>query len=529
MALTGVLTGFTGIVARTKGVKKAGTTAAVDMPASSSPSQSKILDSKGNPIQSTQSPQSTPTSPMTTPSVSTSGASTEVQREQTAKFDRMIMLLEGIEKNTGGRIAEDSKKIKEQSLFDKYGGLLGSIPKMIGVILGSIGLGKGIESYNKAKSEGKSTSEALMIGGKDATKSLLNLVASPFEKLLSFFDIDVVKMMGGKNFGDFLFDTVFPKIYKFVEDFANYIGELPKRILNSISNFVSNLGIPEFKLLGFTFGPYYPFRGKEIEAPKEENIMGPENTAIRREKKPETFVMPTPPRASTEDLSGQTAPIPPAEMIPTTPILKPSILGESVSIRKTTPEMSKEEAKNILASPKYRSITQQMNLRLKGRLANGEPIPSVDDLFEGFGLMDKNFDSFKNAAYAVYPEIIQKAYNYSKNGKFIDETIASADASSQWDLAGEAVNNALGMTPSIRSGTSALIPSEPMSGDSTYTKSSDLEAMKTNGVSSAPVIINAPSNTVNAPKDTNAIVPNNVRNSENTVSRYVDSLYGVNL
>ena len=55
------------------------------------------------------------------------------------------------------------------------------------------------------------------------------------------------------------------------------------------------------------------------------------------------------------------------------------------------------------------------------------------------------------------------------------------------------------------------------------------EAESAKSAASSNVIINAPSSTVNAPKESNLMTSRNVRNDENTLSKYVGSLYGSNV
>jgi hypothetical protein len=77
--------------------------------------------------------------------------------------------------------------------------------------------------------------------------------------------------------------------------------------------------------------------------------------------------------------------------------------------------------------------------------------------------------------------------------------------------------------------TSNLItPGSPSDvGNQIMASSADTENAKS--AASSNVIINAPSSTVNAPKESNLMTSRNVRNDENTLSKYVGSLYGSNV
>jgi hypothetical protein len=60
------------------------------------------------------------------------------------------------------------------------------------------------------------------------------------------------------------------------------------------------------------------------------------------------------------------------------------------------------------------------------------------------------------------------------------------------------------------------------------TSSAEAESAKS-ASSSSNIIVNAPSSTVNSPKESNLISSRNVRNDENTLSKYVGTLYGANI
>ena len=78
--------------------------------------------------------------------------------------------------------------------------------------------------------------------------------------------------------------------------------------------------------------------------------------------------------------------------------------------------------------------------------------------------------------------------------------------------------------------TSNLItPGTPSDvGNQIMSSSSAIEDSKMTSTSS-PIIVSAPSSTVNAPKESNLMTSRNVRNDENTLSKYVGSLYGSNV
>ena len=80
----------------------------------------------------------------------------------------------------------------------------------------------------------------------------------------------------------------------------------------------------------------------------------------------------------------------------------------------------------------------------------------------------------------------------------------------------------------LEKANSSLTPAaSPDSGNAVMDGSAAAEAAKSK--ESSNVVINAPSSTINAPKSSNMVMPENIRNSEPSMSRYVDGLSGVNI
>jgi hypothetical protein len=84
-------------------------------------------------------------------------------------------------------------------------------------------------------------------------------------------------------------------------------------------------------------------------------------------------------------------------------------------------------------------------------------------------------------------------------------------------------------SPNVKPSGSFITPGAPSdTGNQVMTSSAEAESAKS-ASSSSNIIVNAPSSTVNSPKESNLISSRNVRNDENTLSKYVGTLYGANI
>lgn len=508
--------------------------------------QSTILDAKGKPIVSSAR--------------GGGGSSIEQMREQDATQNRMLQLLETIAENTGGKATGVAKDKPQQTMFESLGASLGSFSGSLMAIVGGLGIFQGFKDAKAAYDNGESMFTVFAEGIKGTTKTLLNIPFNIVDNILNTFtDFDIPDNMGTLIVDGFV---------KVVNDFVDYVKNLPDRIMKAITGMIENIGIPEIKILGKSFGPYYPFRGSgEV---KQENTQGAESGAAFASASPtennnKKFTMPQPSNKEgiTNDLN-QTAPVgdvtssnalgikglPSVSSITrgTTSYIKDPVTGEGMTIKKSATSLTEKQAMDILTNKKFAARISQINLEIKGAFENGSPPPKIEDLpfmdqKDLYG--DGSEEYFRKAMYTVYPKLIADLYasetkdgeNASslfkelsnplsersiKDGKSIDTRALQKELSAPIfsEIEAKARNT---MRPNGR--PSKLAP--PSSGDAIMSGSAAVEDAKSK--ESGNVVISAPSSTVNAPKSSNMVMPDNIRNNEPSMSRYVDGLYGTNI
>lgn len=560
---------FGGVVARTaaqggvaKGVAKAATGATIASSVSGAvgntvsqarSGKSSILDSRGNPIITPAKSGVTPTS---------GAAALEQSREKDALQERMIELLQSISDNTSGKNA-DAKAKPQQTLAESVMATLGSMAGGLGAMAAGFGLFKGFKDAAAAREAGESDFGIFAEFVKGTIKGLLNIPFNILDNILNVFDIDIPDNMG---------DLIVEGAIKMVKDLADYIKNLPDRIMKAITGMIENIGIPEFKILGKSFGPYYPFRGDG--AVQQEDTQGSPTTSktIMPEPKNKEGISddlnlkefsPTTP-VTTSNNKATKKPFDAAEykkLEGTTSFIKDPVTGDSMTIKKTSQSMTKEQAMEVLGNQKFGSMIDQINLQIKYAFMDGKPMPQISDLpFMGEGDASGINNTperrmFTDAVYKIYPELIDKLYqSKTKDGKSTadllkdlndptsdnnsrtDAAYSEADLSS---VATEAFNplfqpvmdkglNARIKKRNLEKANSSLIPAaSPDSGNAVMDGSAAADAAKSK--ESSNVVINAPSSTVNAPKSSNMVMPENIRNNEPSMSRYVDGLSGVNI
>lgn len=332
--------------------------------------------------------------------------------------------------------------------------------------------------------------------------------------------VDWVANLFGLDLPDNLGDIIVDGIKNFFKGIGDYISELPERLGKMLSGFLNNLGIPEFKVFGVSIGPFYPFRKSETSTPQEDTVGS--------EKPPTKTIMP---KSNVEGLNsdrtldsdGMPSKVP---VTPVSPLINKTVTGESVSIRRAPKEMSKEDAMALLNKNPW--VMSHMNLGIKYALADGKGEPSVSDLLGGYGdptwQRNNKMEGVIEAVYRVYPEVISKVFNRSVGGKDVRDLIESTeDSGTRAKIADEALS---GIVPTKKN--NLISPGTP-SDVGTSIMNASAEAENAKSAASSNVIINAPSSTVNAPKESNLMTSKNVRNDENTLSKYVGSLYGSNI
>ena len=519
--------------------------------------KSSILDSRGNPIITPAKSGVTPVS---------GGASLEQSREKDALQERMINLLTAIEANTSGKNI-DAKAKPQQTLAESVMATLGSMAGGLGAMAAGFGLFRGFKDAAAAKEKGESDFGIFAEFVKGTIKGLLNIPFNILDNILNVFDIDIPDNMG---------DLIVEGAIKMVKDLANYIKNLPDRIMKAITGMIENIGIPEFKILGKSFGPYYPFRGNG-EVPQEDTQGSPEQS------KPSTFTMPEPKNKEgiSDDLNikefSPTAPVTTSsnkatkkpfdaaeykKLEGTTSFIKDPVTGEGMTVKKTSQEMTKEQAMEVLGDKKFGSMVDQINQYIKFAFMDGKPMPNISDLpFMNSELNQSNpFTNtperrmFTDAVYTIYPELIAKLWDSkTKDGKDASDLLkdlndplsdynasgggglkeASQIAATNFDSVFQPVKDVMLTKEEYKKRrdlgkvNQSLVTSQSDSGNAIMDSSAAAEAAKSK--ESSNVVINAPSSTVNSPKSSNMVMPENIRNNEPSMSRYVDGLSGVNI
>ena len=258
-----------------------------------------------------------------------------------------------------------------------------------------------------------------------------------------------------------------------------------------------------------TVGPFYPFRKSEISTPQQDTV-GPEKPI------PSKTIMPKANNVeglnSDRTIGSDGAPSK-APVTPVSPVINKSVNGESVSLPKTP--ITKESAKSIL--DKNEGLQDAMNIRMNGLMMGAS--------MSGKELTDSNINA---ALSEIGTKEEVQAYRklnedvITRNQKHINKKVASENnLSKSNDLS--SANTLSGVSP-----TGSISPGTPSDvGNQIMASSADAESAKS--AASSNVIINAPSSTVNAPKESNLMTSKTVRNDENTLSKYVGSLYGSNV
>lgn len=324
--------------------------------------------------------------------------------------------------------------------------------------------------------------------------------------------VDWVANLFGFDLPDNLGDIIVDSIKKFFTSIGDYISKLPERLGQMLSGFLNNLGIPEFKVFGVAIGPFYPFRKSEISTTQQDTV-GPEKPI------PSKTIMPKANNVeglnSDRTIGSDGAPSK-APVTPVSPVINKSVNGESVSLPKTP--ITKESAKSIL--DKNTGLEDAMNIRMNGLMMGAS--------MSGKELTDSNI----NAALSeigtkeevqAYRKLNEDIIN--RNQKSLNKKVASGNNLSNSNELSSA--NTLSGVSSTGS-NNIISPGTPSDvGNQLMASSADAESAKS--AASSNVIINAPSSTVNAPKESNLMTSKTVRNDENTLSKYVGSLYGSNV
>ena len=515
--------------------------------------KSSILDSRGNPIITPAKSGVTPVS---------GGASLEQSREKDALQERMIQLLTSIEANTSGKNI-DAKAKPQQTLAESVMATLGSMAGGVSAMLAGFGLFRGFKDAAAAREKGESEFGIFAEFAKGTIKGILNIPLNILDNILNIFDIDIPDNMG---------DLIVDGAISMVKDLADYIKNLPDRIMKAITGMIANIGIPEFKVLGKSFGPYYPFRGDgEVQQEDTQGSPTTSKTIMPEPKNKEGIsddlnlkeFSPTAP-VTTSSNKATKKPFDAAEykkLEGTTSFIKDPATGEGMTMKKTSQSMTKEQAMEVLGNQRNQSMIQKINGAIKFAFRDGKPMPDISELpfmsMEATSGVNNTPERrmFTDAVYKVYPELMAKLWDSkTKDGKNASDLLkdlndptsdynasggggleeASQIAATNFDSVFQPVKDVM-LTKeeykkrrNLEKANSSLTPAaSPDSGNAVMDGSAAAEAAKSK--ESSNVVINAPSSTINAPKSSNMVMPENIRNSEPSMSRYVDGLSGVNI
>lgn len=483
-------------------------------------------------------------------------ANEETARETSLNIQRMVDLLEVIAKGVSGR---DSNALEENTdskmnfgnMLGFYGAML--ISKLFGalfsgiaaasrfifkgvlpfltkgflrIIVGFFGFLAGLPAGLAAAIIGGITVAiaGFVRGIKDAFAmyksggSFFDIVGSFVEGFFKgalnfvFGIVDWVANLFGLDLPDNLGDIIVNSIKKFFTSIGDYISKLPERLGQMLSGFLNNLGIPEFKVFGVSIGPFYPFRKSEISTPQQDTV-GAEKPIPSKNVLPKVNNVEglNSDRTIGSDGNPSRAPV-----TPVSPVINKSLTGESVSLPKTP--MTKESAKSIL--DKNEGLQDAMNIRMNSLMMSAST--------SGKELTDSNINTALSEIGTKQEVQAYRKINedvITSNQKHINKKVASENnLSKSSELS--STNTLSGVSPTgfnnvISSGTPSDVGNQIMA------SSADAESAKS--AASSNVIINAPSSTVNAPKESNLMTSKTVRNDENTLSKYVGSLYGSNV
>lgn len=388
--------------------------------------------------------------------------------------------------------------------FGFLAGLPGGLAAAIvgGILVGIAGLVRGIKDAFAMYKAGGSFFDIVGAFVEGFFKGALNFVFGIVDWVANLFGLDLPD-----NLGDIIVDG----IKNFFKSIGDYIMELPERLGKMLSGFLNNLGIPEFKVFGVSIGPFYPFRKTETPTPQE-NTVGPEKPIPSKTIMPKANNVEGLNSDRTLDSEGMPSKVP---VIPISPVINKSVTGESVSLPKQ--KMTKEEAKAVVEGhPKLKQIQAVFDeAQINGLTVNRKQVENI---------IGNDDPKFRQAFDVLYKNDLEKMYAANESVASAAEERGVSPEQLRKMRQQQTINDievSTKFSGSLTPGTPSDVGNQLMA--------SSAEAENAKSAASSNVIINAPSSTVNAPKESNLMTSKNVRNDENTLSKYVGSLYGSNI
>jgi hypothetical protein len=482
-----------------------------------------LVDSQGKPLIRNTSEQNKPKTP-----------TEEQNRETQFNIQKMVDLLEVIAANISGKDIKPATEKEESSSFrdgigytfgfyfakyvTKFFGLLmsglGALVKFTGrlllrsiliglaslltlplgviaaIVLGFAGLVRGIKEAFQVFKDGGTFTDVLSTFMDGFTKGFLNFAFDAIDWVLSIFGIDL--------FPDNLGDKIVNAVKELFTSIIDYIKSIPSRLGGALKEAL----VPKGGTIDKITGGYF---SKEV--PQETPVS---NTTFKMPEGNKTGI--------TSDLSGVTAPITKVE--PATSVIPKPISGSPSPSFKT--KMTEDEAKQILTPDVSDKFTSRMaDLAMEPRTTGKELSDSdIDAALSQVGSKEqvqafKTLESGQEGAIA-YAKRFNTNLNVRRGNMVRPQALSTTISSPSANDPGSLTSNLI--TP----GTPSDVGNQIMS------SSSAIEDSKMTSTSS-PIIVSAPSSTVNAPKESNLMTSRNVRNDENTLSKYVGSLYGSNV
>ena len=479
-----------------------------------------LVDSQGKPLIRNTSEQNKPKTP-----------TEEQNRETQFNIQKMVDLLEIIAKNVSVKDMKPVEQKEESSSFLsgiafyfgfhlakymrkffgllmsglsaiikdplKYAGrLLQRFPLIAAITTGFAGLVRGIKEAFQVYKDGGTFNDVLFAFMEGFTKGFLNFAFDAIDWVLGIFGIDLFP----DNFGDKIVNAVkelFTSIIDYIKSIPSRIGGALKEALVPKGGMIDNL------TQGY-FNKEVPTTTTTVATDKAVS-----NTTFKMPEGNKTGI--------TSDLSGVTAPITKVE--PITSVIPKPISGTPSPSFKT--KMTDDEAKQILTPDVNDKFTSRLsNLAMEPRTTGKELSDSdIEAALSEVGSKEQ-VQAFKKLESGEEGAIgFAKRFNTNLNVRRGIMTPKAPNSN---------ISN-LTASSSESSASNLISPGTPSDvGNQIMASSSAIEDSKISS-SSSPIIVSAPSSTVNAPKESNLMTSKTVRNDENTLSKYVGSLYGSNV
>ena len=477
-----------------------------------------LVDSQGKPLIRNTSEENKPKTP-----------TEEQNRETQFNIQKMVDLLEIIAKNVSVKDMKPVEQKEESSSFLsgiafyfgfqlakymrkffgllmsglsaiikdplKYAGrLLQRFPLIAAITTGFAGLVRGIKEAFQVYKDGGTFTDVLFAFMEGFTKGILNFAFDAIDWVLGIFGIDLFP----DNFGDKIVNAV-KELFTSIID---YIKSIPSRLGGALKEALVPKGGKIDNLTQGYFNKEVPTTTTTVATDKAVS-----NTTFKMPEGNKTGI--------TSDLSGVTAPITKVE--PITSVIPKPISGTPSPSFKT--KMTDDEAKQILTpevNDKFTARLSDLGLEKRTKeLSDSDIEAALSEV--GSKEQVQAFKKLESGEEGAIGFVKRFSTNLNVNRGIMTPKAPNSNISN------------LTASSSESSASNLISPGTPSDvGNQIMASSSAIEDSKISS-SSSPIIVSAPSSTVNAPKESNLMTSKTVRNDENTLSKYVGSLYGSNV